>query len=236
MTGWKMKRFWNSAEAVESADGFGIHLDGRIVRTPAKAVLMLPTAAMAEAIAEEWNAQGEDIDPNLMPVTKYANAATDTVATRFPEIAAMLGGYADTDLTCYRAPEPEDLVIRQGLAWDPLLDWMFERFGIRLKPFEGLVHHPQSDESLESLRAPLDAMTPFELTAMCDLVGLSGSLVIGIAVSDGYGSPEAHWKASRIDEDWQMEQWGEDAEAMESTSRKRRTFLDAAGFLKLARA
>ncbi len=235
MTGWKAKRFWESADAVACGDGFTIHLDGRVVRTPARAFLTLPTAAMAEAIAGEWNAQGDEIDQNRMPVTRFAYTAIDNVANRAPEIARLLAAYADTDLTCYRATAPEGLVSRQRSTWDPLLDWVLARFGVRLMPVEGVIHHPQPLQTLERLRVPLDSMTPFELTAMHQLVSLSGSLVIGLAVSDGHGSPETLWKWSRIDEDWQLERWGQDSEATLSASHSRSAFLEAARCLELAR-
>ena len=235
MTEWKSSRFWDFAQAAEIGDGFTVHLDGRPVRTPAKAPVILPTAEMAEAVAEEWNAQGQEIDPNGMPVTKSVNSAIDNVSGRVSEVAGMLAAYADTDLTCYRAAGPEGLVIRQRSAWDPLLGWVHERFGVRLVPVEGVIHHPQPLRTLKVLRGPLDVMTQFELTAMHDLVSISGSLVIGLAVSEGLETPESLWTCSRIDEDWQAEQWGEDTEAAQDAARKRSAFLLAARFLALAR-
>ena len=235
MTGWKAKRFWTSAEAVVSEDGFTVRLDGRPVRTPANAPLFFPTPAMAEAVASEWNAQDGEIDPNTMPVTRSASSAVDRVTGRAAEVSDMLAAYAETDLTCYRAAGPRGLVARQNAAWNPLLDWVQARFGVRLVSVEGVIHHPQPPRTAERMRAPLDAMTPFELTAMHDLVCLSGSLVIGLAVSDDHRTPEAMWACSRIDEDWQAERWGEDIEAAKEASRKRAAFLDAARFLDLAR-
>ena len=236
MTVWKAKRFWKHAEAVASESGFSVELDGRPLRTPAKASLRVQTAAMARAVAEEWNAQGQEIDPNTMPVTRSANSAIDNVSRRFAETTSMLAAYADTDLACYRASGPSDLVSRQSSAWDPLLGWVYKRFGVRLVAVEGVIHHPQPSRSLEVLREPLDVMTPFELTAMHDLVTISGSLVIGLAVSEGYDSPEKMWTCSRVDEAWQTEQWGEDAEAAQETAQKRSAFLEAARFLALARS
>jgi len=236
MTDWKANRFWDFAQIVNSGNGFTVHLDGRPVRTPAKAPMILPTVAMAQAIAEEWNAQGRVIDPETMPVTKSANSAIDNVSHRVCEVTEMLAAYADTDLTCYRAAEPKDLVKRQNSAWDPLLRWVYERFGARLVTVEGVIHRPQPFRTLKTLRTPLDAMTPFELTAMYDLVNISGSLVIGLAVNDGQGSPESLWTSSRVDEDWQIERWGVDVEAAHDASRKHLAFLHAARFLALARS
>ena len=235
MTGWQAKRFWKSADAVACADGYTVHLDDRAMRTPAKSPLTLPTLSMAEAIAAEWNAQDETVDPHRMPVTKSANSAIDNVVGCVSEVATMLAAYADTDLICYRAAGPDGLVLRQCSAWDPLLAWVFERFEARLVPVEGVIHHPQPEQTLERLRIPLDAMTPFEMTAMHDLVSLSGSLVIGLAVSDGYGSPDDLWRCSRIDEDWQVEHWGEDDEAAQTAAGNRLAFLEAARFLELSR-
>ncbi len=235
MTGWRARRFWRSAEAVDLGDGFTVRLDRRAIRTPADAPMVLPTAAMAEAVADEWNAQDGEVDPTRMPVTKSANSAIDSVTGRVSEIVGALAAYAETDVTCYRATEPEALVSRQDSSWDPLLDWALERFGVRPVPVKGVIHRPQSSRTLERLRGPLDAMDPFELTAMHDLVSLSGSLVIGLAVSDGHMSPEALWACSRIDEEWQAERWGEDGEAASVASRQRSAFLEAARFLDLAR-
>lgn len=235
MTEWKVRRFWESAKAVVSEDGVMVHLDGRPVRTPTNAPMAFPTLAMAEAAASEWNAQGKEIDPNSMPVTRSANSAVDRVAGRATEVADMLAAFAETDLTCYRAAGPKDLVVRQNAAWDPLLNWVQARFGVRLVPVEGVIHRPQPVRTVERMRVQLDVMTPFELVAMHDLVSLSGSLVIGLAVSDGHWSPEAMWTCSRIDEDWQAERWGVDIGAATEALHKRSAFLDAARFLDLAR-
>ena len=236
MTEWKAKRFWKSARAVDFGGGFSVELDGRDLRTPAGAPFIVPTVAMARAVTEEWNDQGREIDPNRMPVTRSANSAIDNVSSRAPEIAGMLAAYGDTDQICYRAAGPEALVARQSSAWDPLLAWVHRSFGVRLVAVEGVIHHPQSRRALKILREPLDGMTPFELTAMHDLVSISGSLVIGLAVSAGHESPERLWTCSRVDEAWQIEQWGEDTEAAHETARKRSAFLEAARFLGLSRS
>ncbi len=236
MTQWKAKRFWKSAQPVELGHGFSIHLDGRQLRTPAGTPMVVPTETMARAIAEEWNVQGREFDPTRMPVTRAANSAIDNVSGRTPQIVEMLAAYADTDLICYRAAAPPDLVARQISEWDPLLGWVHRRFGVRLVPVEGVIHHPQPLRTLETLRMPLEVMTPFELAAMHDLVSISGSLVIGLAVSDGHDSTENMWKCSIVDEGWQTEQWGEDTEAQQDASQKRSAFLEAGRFLALARS
>lgn len=236
MSGWAAKRFWTeaTAEPVETG-GFTVTLDGRGVKTPAKSPLTLPTRAMADAVAAEWQAQDEQVDPRTMPVTRAANAAIDKVAAQFDEVCQMLAEYGDSDLTCYRAESPQALVDRQAAAWDPVLDWAADRYGARLIPVQGVVHHPQPAAALARLAEPLRQMTPFELTALHDLIGLSGSLVIGLAASEGWADLGDLWSRSRIDEDWQAEQWGADEEAAETAAFKRQEFCDAARFLALSR-
>lgn len=233
---WIPKRFWNSATVEETEGGFTVRLDGRAVKTPAKAAFTLPTIAMAEAAAAEWQAQGEVIDPNTMPVTRAANAAIDKVSHQFAEVAEMLAAYGDTDLLCYRAAGPEGLVARQCAVWDPLLDWAAATYGARLLPIEGVMHHGQDPKALAKLAAPLQAMTPFELTAMHDLVSLPGSLVIGLAAIAGAKPGPDLWAVSRVDEDWQAEQWGADEEAAEQAQIKAEAFAAALRFWQLCRA
>jgi chaperone required for assembly of F1-ATPase len=236
MSEWKAKRFWTETRVADVPGGHTVQLDGRPVKTPAKAALVMPTRAMAEAAAAEWEAQQETIDPISMPVTRSVNAAIDKVAHQFAEVADMLAAYGDSDLTCYRADGPEGLVARQTAGWDPLLDWAADTFDARLIPVQGVVHQAQNPQALGRLRAPIDAMSPFELTAMHDLISLSGSLVIGLAASAGLQPPAALWRLSRIDEDWQVEQWGEDEEATKEAEIKRVAFHAASRFLELSRA
>ncbi|EAR50028.1 hypothetical protein OG2516_08316 [Oceanicola granulosus HTCC2516] len=235
MSEWKAKRFWTAAHVAERGDGFAVTLDDRPVRTPAKAPLTLPTRALAEGVAAEWDAQQEQIDPLSMPLTRAANAALDKVAPQFDEVAAMVADYGGTDLLCYRADAPEALVARQAEAWDPLLDWAADTLGARLRPAVGVMHVEQDPGALLRLEGQVRALDPFRLTAFADLVALSGSLVIAFAVLEGARTPEDGWALSRIDEEWQIEQWGEDDEASAFAARKRADFLAAARFLRLAR-
>jgi chaperone required for assembly of F1-ATPase len=236
MSEWRMKRFWTEAAPVETGGGWGIALDGRPVRTPAKALLELPTRALAEAAAAEWNAQKEVVDPGAMPVTRTGNSAIDKVAPQFAEVARLTADYGGTDLVCYRAGEPPGLVQRQTAAWDPLLDWAAETLRARLLPVAGVMFQPQDARALERLHEQVRALDPWRLTAFSDLVALSGSLVLGFAVVHGARDADEAWSLSRIDEDWQVEQWGEDEEAAEMAEVKRAAFLDAAGFIRLAGA
>lgn len=236
MSEWKLKRFWTDAGADEAPGeaGFRVLLDGRPVRTPAKALLAVPTRDMALAIAAEWDAQEEKIDPTTMPMTRAANAAIDKVAVQHAEVADMLAAYGDSDLLCYRADGPEALVARQATAWDPALDWAATELGARLEVFAGVIHAPQPPEALARLSARVHGFSPFQLAAFHDLVSLSGSLVLGFAAAADWREAEAIWTMSRIDEDWQEEQWGHDEEAAEAADIKRRAFLDAKRFFDLA--
>ena len=234
-----MKRFWSevSVEAAEAGcGGFAIRLDRRPVRTPAKAPCLLPTRALAEAVAAEWAAVEGGVDPAAMPLTRAANSAIDRVIPERAAVAAIIAGYGETDLICYRAPHPQALARRQAEAWDPLLAWVAQALGAPLVSAEGVVHVAQPPESLARLGAAVRAHGPWELTALHDLVSISGSLVIGLAVSHGRLDAATAWPLSRIDEDWQIEEWGEDDEAAALAGRRRADFASAARLLELVRA
>jgi len=235
MSEWKTKRFWTSATVAPDAGGFTVHLDGRPLKTPAKAPLVLPTRALAQAVADEWNAQEDRVDPAQMPFTRAANAAIDKVHAQHAEVAEMIAAYGDSDLTCYRAEAPEELVERQAGAWDPLLDWADSALGARLVPVAGVIHAPQAPDALEALARRVRALDDFALTAFHDLVSLSGSLVIGFAAIEDLHPIESLWEISRIDETWQEEQWGKDEEASADAARKRAAFFHAKRFHDLSR-
>lgn len=220
---------------VSASGGYTVHLDGRPVRTPAKAALIVPTEALAEAIAVEWKRQEGLIDPNAMPFTRSANAAIDKVTPQRAEVVRLLADYGDSDLICYRAQSPADLVARQTEAWDPLLDWAESVLAVRLSPVVGVVHGPQNVEALQRLHAHVTALDIWSLTAFHDLVSLSGSLVIAFAALHDMHAPEALWRLSRIDETWQAEQWGNDEEAQQVARRKESDFLQAKRFHDLSR-
>ncbi|EAQ05164.1 hypothetical protein OB2597_07760 [Pseudooceanicola batsensis HTCC2597] len=230
MSEWAPKRFWKTVAVTESEGGFGVALDGRPVRTPAKRPLVVPTRALAEAVAAEWEAQEDVLDPRTMPATRGANAAIDKVALQHAEVAGMLAAYGDSDLLCYRADSPAGLVARQAEGWDPLLDWAEEALGARLMPRAGVMHEPQNPEALNRLSAAVHALGPFQLAAFHDLVSLTGSLVLGFAAAREVRPVEEIWDLSRIDEDWQAEQWGIDDEAAAAAAAKRASFLQAKRF------
>lgn len=233
MSVWAARRFWTNASAVSAEGGFAVHLDDRPVRTPLKAPLVLPTLALAEAVAAEWQAQDGKVNPETMPFTRTANSAIDKVAPQFDAVAAMLAEYGGSDLLCYRAEGPEDLVERQAEAWDPILIWALERFGADLVVTSGVIHVAQPVESLVALHRTVGEMTPFQQSAFHDLVALSGSLVLALAVTEGRVTAGEAWRLSRIDEDWQISLWGEDEEAAEVAARKQAAFLQADRFYAL---
>ncbi len=230
MSEWAAKRFWKEASVEETDGNYAVLLDGRSVKTPAKATLRVPTRSIAEAIAAEWQQVDEKIDPSLMPYTRSANAAIDKVSVQFQEVADMLAAYGESDLLCYRADSPEGLAARQAERWDPILDWAHQTYGGRLIPTAGIMPVTQDAAAVTALSAPLYQATPFALTAMHDLIALSGSLVLALAVTRGQLRPDEAWALSRVDEDWQSEQWGKDEEAEQAAEIKRLAFFHAAEF------
>lgn len=234
MSTWAAKRFWTDASVAEQDGGYAIQLDGRPVKTPAKAALIVPTRPMADEIAAEWRAVDDKIDPEAMPFTRSANAAIDKVTTQFNEVAEMLAAYGGSDLLCYRAGSPAGLVKRQADGWDPLLDWAADTYGARLIPVAGLMPVDQNPDALKNLSAPLFSATPFEMTALHDLISLSGSLVLGLAVAQGRLTADEGWALSRIDENWQAEQWGYDDEAVKAAEIKKIAFDHADTFYQMA--
>ncbi len=235
MSEWKPKRFWQDVSISKVGKGYAVLLDGRGVNTPAKAPLILPTLKLAEAVAEEWRAQIEVVDPAAMPFTGAANAALDKVTLQFEEVAGLVSAYAETDLFCYRAEAPRELVERQQRAWDPMLDWSRDALNAPLNIAHGVMFIRQPQKSINALRFRVNKFNPFELTALYDLVGLSGSLVAGLAVVDGHETPESVWDICQVDETWQKEQWGQDEIAEELTLGKRTKFLQAFKFFATLR-
>ena len=234
MSGWTAKRFWTETCVEEVDGGFTIRLDGRPVKTPAKTLLIVPTRAMADQIAAEWDAQQGKIDPRTMPWTRSANAALDKVATQFAEVAAMLAAYGDTDLLCYRADGPAELALRQTEGWDPLLAWSAAALNAPLNATTGVMHLGQPAESLARLTARIGQMTAFQLTGFHDLVAISGSLVLALAVADQRLPAEEAWRLSRLDEHWQAEVWGRDEEAEMLEAARHEGFLHAERFYRFS--
>jgi chaperone required for assembly of F1-ATPase len=225
-----VKRFYQSAAVGE---GGHILLDGRPVKTPGRRALAAPTAALAEAIADEWNAQGDLVDPRAMPLTGLANAAIDRIAPDAAAFARGLAAYGEADLLCYRVEGPAALAARQAELWDPILAWAQQRYEIVFEPALGIIHMPQPPETLARLAAAVAARDAFGLAGLSPLVTISGSLLIALALAEGALSLDQAWAAATLDEQWQAGQWGEDAEAAAALAGHRRDFAAAARFLAL---
>ncbi|HEX6741384.1 MAG TPA: ATP12 family protein [Sphingomicrobium sp.] len=228
-----MKRFWKDAGVEKEGEQWAIRLDGKPVMTPARAPLAVPTRALADAIAEEWGAAGEEVDPRAMPLTGLANAAIDRVAPDREAFARGLAHYAETDLACYRSEWPPELVERQAEAWDALLAWARRRYDVDFATTSGLIHVPQPPATVERLGHAVATLDPFRLAGLSPLVTIGGSLVAGLAVLERMLTPEEAWAAVSIDERWQLEQWGSDTEAETALDNRHRDFLAASRFLEL---
>ena len=223
------RRFYKTVGLSEEG---AILLDGKPVKTPMKAVLALP-AALALAVAAEWEAQGEKIVPATMPLTRLANTAIDRVIPSRPRIVAEMLEFAGSDLTCYRAETPPDLIARQALAWNPVLDWAAAELDAAFLVTAGIVHRPQPEAALKAVQTHLDGLDPFVLAALHNLMTLTGSLLIAAMIVAGKLAPEAAWHAAHTDEDYQIAQWGEDTQARQRRELRHREFLACCRFAHL---
>ena len=233
MSGWAKKRFWQDATVVQTASGFTVHLDGKALKTPAKADFIVPKRLLADAVATEWQAQGNIVKPDEMPVTRTVNSALDKVGPAHSQVADLVADYAEFDLICYRADKPQALIDLQAEAWDPLVSWSARALLAPLNVSSGLMPVVQPADSLARLRRHVHAMSTFQLAALHDLVALSGSLVIGLAAARNHLKVEDLWNLSRVDESWQAEQWGDDETAIAEAGLKREAFCCAHSFFDL---
>lgn len=227
-------RFYKEAAVVEGEEGgFVVALDGKPVRTPSRQPLGVPHRGLAEAIAAEWQAQGDKINPATMPLTRMVNTAIDGVTAAQEEVFEEILRYGGSDLLCYRADAPEGLVARESELWDPYLDWA-SSMGARLVLSEGIVHVEQPPEAIRAIATLLRRYaTPLQLTALHTINSLTGSLVLALALAEGQGEPSEIWAAAHVDEDYNIAQWGEDHEAAESRA-KRQLDFEAAHLILLA--
>ncbi|MDF0490860.1 ATPase [Sphingomonas sp. H39-1-10] len=216
-----MKRFWKEVRVDAER---GVRLDGKPLRTPGRTPLLLATEALAEAVAEEWRACGETVNPGAMPLTGLANAAIDRIAPDPALFAAGLAAYGESDLLCYRADEPEELAARQAAAWDPLLDWARHRYDVHFEIVAGIMHRAQPPATLARLGEAVAARGPFELAALSPIVTISGSLVAALALIEGAADAEAVWTAAIVDETFQADRWGRDPLAEDARATRRRDF------------
>lgn len=228
-----MRRFWKDVTLEPSSFGLEVRLDKRPVKTPTGNALALPTRKMADAVVAEWEAVEKTLNPVVMPITGFANAAIDRIAPDRAGFAAAIAAYGETDLFCYRATAGEALADRQAAIWDPWLQWAQKRYGISFVIVEGIMHQPQPAATLEILRAVVAGRGTFELAAMAKLAHLSGSLVATLAVIERAGTAEDIWNAACLDELWQEELWGADHWAQKNRSDRAAEFMAAVRFLDL---
>lgn len=228
-----MKRFWQEVAVAPEEGGWAVRLDDRPVRTPARAMLIVPNRALADAIAGEWHAVEGEIDPRAMPLTGLANAAIDRVAPEKDAFAGGLARYAEADLACYRSDSPPELVERQAAGWDALLAWARRRYDVDFAITSGIMHVPQPAATSDRLAQAVAELDAFRLAGLSPLVTIGGSLVAALAVLERAMSADVAWQAVSIDERWQLEQWGLDREAERALDNRRRDFFAAARILDL---
>jgi len=230
-----VKRFYTSAGVTEAPEGFGVALDGKPVRTPAKRPLAVPTRALAEAIAEEWLAQGETVDPKRLPLTRVASIALDLVAPRREAVVAEVLKYAGTDLVCYRAEQPAGLAARQHAAWQPLIDWAAQTFDAPLTATASILPVPQPPATLKAFETAVAAYDTHRLAALHLATAACGSLVVALALIEGRLDAEAAFATAELDESYEIERWGEDAEQARRRKGLREDIALAARFVALLR-
>jgi len=229
------KRFWRDVAVIERGGGFAIALDGKVMRTPSQHELDVPSRPLAEAVAAEWRGLGAEIDAAKMPLTRLLHAAIDTVASSPERVAAEIAKYAGSDLLCYREAVDERLAARQAVHWDPPLAYMCEAFGARFRCTVGIMFVEQPSGALEAIgRAVSQVPAPLGLAALHSVTTLTGSAILALALAAGRVSPDEAWIAAHVDEDFQIEAWGEDAEAMQRRAGRRAEFDAAALVLATA--
>ncbi len=232
----RIKRFYKKAEAAEAAGGFTVELDGKQLRTPARSALALPSRSLAEALAAEWTAQEETVDPEAMALTGLVYSALDIVRPRRAEVVAELTAYGETDLVCYRVERPDVLVARQQAVWQPLLDWAALELDAPLTATSGLLMQPQPPEALAALARAVERHDDLALAGLAAAVKTSGSVVIGLALSAGRLEPAGAFEAAELHETYQIEAWGEDSEATKRRASVRTEIEAASRFLALLRS
>lgn len=224
------RRFYKQASFAKSGDGYAIQLDGKQARTPGRAPLVVSSERLAQALAAEWEAQVGIIDPRTMPLTRIVNSAIDGVTSRMDEVRAGVVAYAGSDLLCYWAESPEGLVARQAAAWSPLLDWAETELRARFMKSAGIAHVGQPPEALAAIDRAIVGYDPVALAALHTITTLTGSAILALAVAKGRLTPAQAWSAAHIDEDWQIEKWGEDFEAAQRRAARWRE-MEAAGLI-----
>ncbi len=231
-----MKRFYKNVVLNGDGDGFTVHLDGRPIKTPARNGLIVPTRQLAQKIADEWEAQGEEVDPTAMPMTALAQGALDQVVRERQRIVGRIAAFADSDMLYFRGDSSQvDLVAHQAERWDPLLDWARSRFDVSFNLVHGIMHESQSDETLKRLSAAVEGHDNFALAAMLSISGLTGSLIATLALSEKAFDPAPIWQLSNLEELWQEQQWGSDELAQKKRDAREAEYQSAVAFLELSR-
>ncbi len=228
-----MKRFWAAADVIPADGGYGVTLDGKPVRTPARAALLVPVEALARAIADEWNAQTGEINPRAMPLTGFANAAIDRVANDPAGFSARLAAYGESDLIAYRAEGPASLLAAQAAAWDGWAAWLAQRFDAALTITSGIIHVAQPPATLARINAAFAAFTPFQLAPLDPIVTITGSAVLALAVAAGELDADGAYDAAHVDERWQAQHWGRDPLAEQAEALRRADLAAAVQCLRL---
>jgi chaperone required for assembly of F1-ATPase len=232
----EVKRFYKAVDVAEHEGGWALRLDGRFARTPGKARMTAPARAIAEGIAAEWQAQGEILRPAAMPLTRLANSAIDGVAKTLDATREEIANYAGSDLLCYRADDPPELAARQAAHFDPVLTWADEAIGARFVVGVGVMHVAQSAAALAATRKAVFAYDdPFAVAALHGLTSLSGSATLALAIARGVIEAGAGWRTAHVDEDFQIEKWGEDDEAMRRRAARWEEFAAAAKVVEALR-
>ncbi len=227
-----MKRFYKSAAAEKGEGGFIVTLDGRPIKTPSKATLLMPNSAVAELVAAEWDEQGDDVKPLQMPATCLVNTALDRVEGRMAEVAAEIVAYGSNDLICYRSDAPDDLTARQSELWDPYIAWASEALNAPLKVTSGILHVEQGAEVVSALASAVSAYDAFALTGLHSLTTGLGSLVLALASQQREQNFEDIWQAALLEELYQVEQWGEDSEGADMRKNLRRDMMQTIAYLR----
>ena len=231
----KAKRFYKLVGTQSADGGFVVTLDGRHLHSPSGAALLAPTLQLAEGIADEWDAQGETIDAQSMPLMRLMSTAVDRVAAARAQLVDQVAAYAATDLLCYRAEQPADLVRRQKAVWQALLDWADRTYGARLSITTGIIPVKQPEDALAALRRPVEDTSDFELTALSTATAAASSLVVGLAMLTEEIDADAAFEAAELDSSFQIERWGEDSEAAQRRERLMADFKVVERFLDLGR-
>ena len=228
------KRFYKTVSVEQTSDGFEVRLDGKSIKTPGKVAVILPNQQVAELVRTEWDAIQEEINPLHMPITRLVNTAVDGVDQEVQAVMEDITRYAGSDLLCYRADGPDGLVDKQREMWDPILDWAETLLGKPFELIEGIMHVAQPKETIASYSNKLaDYKDPFKLTALHTFTSISGSAVIALALAEQFLDVDTAWNAAHVDEDWNIQLWGEDYEAAERRKQKKNDF-DAAHRLFIA--